>query len=158
MKLKKLAFKWVVGAALLGPTLALAYPTAPLTVTVKNLGSVPIELKRINSGDNIAIDYGVPTPQTFIAPASSDTYTIAFSYELERLIVFLPYQGKGPYPSSPDKKCGFRAVHQYPLNPLAPHPAPTVSVLGSEGGATCTATVTSYNPITHAWAIEVTMQ
>ena len=148
-------FAVLFSMALIGSSAAQAAPTA--TVTVKNLstGTVYNTVQSLEEINTYAA--ANPKPATSISSSGVNSFQVSPTPAGYFSLLVLKYQATTP-PATGGKECFFTSGYiSEPIFEGMTGPEWGKEAEGS-GGAICTATITSTDPITGNWSVEFTMQ
>lgn len=130
------------GTALAGP---------PVAVTFKNLGTSAATYRIVTNNEASTYSNATPKPLSTVQAANSDIYTVTSTISPDANFANVRY-------AIGSKQCVFSTIF---LNAIKPGggkvPQWNKTATGS-GGAICTATITSINFATYAWAVTFTMK
>lgn len=128
-----------------------AYAGPPVTVTFKNNATTNATYTIITSNESSTYANASPKPSTTVQPGIPNVYTVTSLISPDVNYAHVRYRIGA-------KECVFGTTFVNTLQPGGYKiPKWTKSATGS-GGATCTATITSYNLSTYAWTVDFVMR
>ncbi|QFY78684.1 hypothetical protein DUD43_13785 [Alcaligenes faecalis] len=155
MKIYNYFLAFSLNTAVIIPSAVQAAPTA--TVTIKNLstGTVYNTVQSLEEIDTYAA--ANPKPATSISSSGTNSFQVNPKPAGPFYLLVLKYQATTP-PATGGKECFFTSGYiSEPIFGGMTGPEWGKETEGS-GGAICTATITSTDPITGNWSVEFTMQ
>ncbi|CCP15828.1 hypothetical protein SMRA8_1763 [Stenotrophomonas maltophilia RA8] len=128
-----------------------AHAGPPVAITIKNLGTADAAYSIVGSNETSTYANATPKPAASVPPGATNTYSVQSTISPDVNYAVVRYK-------IGNKTCVFNTnyVNGYTSGGIKV-PSWNKSYTAS-GGATCTATITSTNISTHAWAVEFTIK
>lgn len=143
-------------ATILMSTTAAAYAGPPVTVTFKNLGDEVANYTIVTVNESSTHATASPKPAPTVNPSNSDTCRVQSNVSANGNAALVRYRmGNRPLGG---KECTFSTTYVNMISSGGSMTPQWNKNANASGGAVCTATITSFNFTTHAWAVEFTMR
>lgn len=137
-------------SALFASASALAGP--PVTVSFKNVGtSTAATYTIISTNEASTYANASPKPATTVAAGQTNAYTVTSLISPDVNFANVRYK-------IGTKQCVFGTTFVNTLQPGGSKIPTWNKTATASGGAICTATITSVNPVTYAWTVSFTMK
>ena len=128
-----------------------AFAGPPVTVTFKNIGTAPANYTIISTNEAATYANASPKPAATVAAAGTNVYSVTSLISPDVNYANLRYK-------IGTKQCLFGTTFVNALQPGGAKIPQWNKTATASGGAICTATITSVNPVTYAWAVTFTMK
>lgn len=139
----------IATASMFAATSAFAGP--PVTVTFKNIGTATANYTIISTNEAVTYANASPKPAATVAAAGTNVYSVTSLISPDVNYANLRYK-------IGTKQCLFGTTFVNALQPGGAKIPQWNKTATASGGAICTATITSVNPVTYAWAVTFTMK